>query len=230
MTDDTLVLIIRRQGDDLPRIEASLCRYAFSVAFLLSIVFTSACATRVAPASQPVPSPPQAEEPQVGLGVTTSGVSSWLLGMSPRQVFIQPDCKPFLPVRVTGGIECPNFITPIGERTISFEFEEEVLSKIQVRLYQGASEEEWASTLWRSIEILDLDHQITQDQLTSTTIGDEAMGDARSFVSRLTELTRAGLPISLTFLIDPHLSQRRWISAIYNPRGVASVYLFVGRE
>ena len=148
--------------------------------------------------------------------------------MSPTQVFIQPECKPFLPVRVTGGLECPNYPTPLGERTISFEFSGEDLSKIQVRLYQGDSSEEWADALWRSVEIVTETHQIVLDDLTTSALGAGVMGDYASFVSRVIELAEAGLPLSFSFVIDPHLSQRRWLSAVYNPRGVASVYLFVG--
>ena len=172
----------------------------------------------------------ESSEPAVlpGLDVHPSGVGPWRIGMSPTQVFIQPECKPFLPVRVTGGVECPNYPTPFGERTISFEFEGEELSKIQVRLYQGDNPEEWAETLWRSVEIVGADHQIVLDDTTLAALGFEVMNDPAIFSARLEELLASGLPLSFSFVVDAHLSQRRWLSAVYNPRGVASVYLFVG--
>mgnify|MGYP006079899663 CR=1 FL=1 len=199
-----------------------------TVAILFSMMSNTSCVSRSAPVATVEQIVVPEEPAQPVLTLHPSGVGSWRLGMSPRQVFIQPDCKPFLPVRVTGGIECPNFLTPLGERTISFEFNSEVLSKIQVRLYQGDNSEEWAMAIWRSFEVVGLEHQIALDEMTLSVLGAETMSDQAGFVNRVTELAEAGLPLSFSFVIDPHLSHRRWLSAIYNPRGVASVYLFVG--
>ena len=199
-------------------------------AALICVAATTSCTAR-SPNVAPVELLPTVEQPVVPrLNLHGVGIGPWSLMMNPTQVFVQPECKPFLPVRVTGGLECPNFETPFGERNISFEFDDELLSKIQLRLYQGDDTAAWIESLWQTLELVGEAHHLVPDELTQAAVGSAWLGGAEPFDERLSGLTESGLPLSFSFVIDPHRSHRSWVSAIHNPRGISSVYIFVGDQ
>lgn len=66
-----------------------------------------------------------------------AGFKGWTFGMSKAQVEKVKLCKPYRPVKVTGGLECRNFKFAGARNNISFVFRGGRLAKIQVWLYQG---------------------------------------------------------------------------------------------
>jgi len=63
--------------------------------------------------------------------------SGWSFGMSPEQVKKVKACKPYKPVKVHGGLECPNFKFLGYKINIAFIFRGGKLAKINPWVYQG---------------------------------------------------------------------------------------------
>jgi hypothetical protein len=76
-----------------------------------------------------------------------TGFMGWRFGMTPEQVKKVKTCAPYNFVKVTGGLECPNFRFLGAKRNISFVFRQGKLVKIQVWLYKGKSDGEAVTAL-----------------------------------------------------------------------------------
>ena len=152
------------------------------------------------------------------------GVGPWSLGMTPTQVFIQPECKPFIPLQALNGIECPNFETPLGTRTITFLFAEDSLSKVQVTIFEGEAVDAWAAETARAVEELG---ELYEMELA--TLEESLRGGGEALSSWLVEEVSGGLPVALSIPIEVGVAGKVWLSSVFNPRGGGQgmVYLYL---
>lgn len=79
------------------------------------------------------------------------GFKGWTFGMSKKQVRKVKKCKPYKPVKVTKGLECPNFKFGGAKNNISFVFRGGGLAKIQVWMYRGKSAKNAARRLHEAL-------------------------------------------------------------------------------
>ena len=67
----------------------------------------------------------------------TPALAGWSFGMSKAQVRATKSCAPYKDVRVTGGLECRNFLFQGRKINVSFVFRQDKLAKIQLWVYEG---------------------------------------------------------------------------------------------
>lgn len=72
-----------------------------------------------------------------GDALAAPGFGGWTFGMTKAQVKQVKACKPYKPVKSTGGLECRNYRHISAVNNISFVFRGGKLAKIQVWLYEG---------------------------------------------------------------------------------------------
>ena len=68
------------------------------------------------------------------------GLGLYRFGMPLDEVRKVDACKPYMDVRTTGGLECPNYVFEGHKINISFIFTSNALRRIQLWLYEGDSE------------------------------------------------------------------------------------------
>ena len=77
-------------------------------------------------------------------------VGPWKLGMTREEVMAVRDHGPYVPVRVTGGIETANGIFDGEKKNVAFVFGQNGgVNKIQVWAYEGKSEDEALKSWYR---------------------------------------------------------------------------------
>ena len=82
------------------------------------------------------------------------GVGAYRFGMTRAEVSRVPDCQPYTPVQVTGGLECPSYVFEGQEMNISFLFGGDRLRRIQLWYYEGESEAEARGAVGKVLEYL----------------------------------------------------------------------------
>jgi len=70
------------------------------------------------------------------------GLGPYRFGMPLDDVRKVDACKPYLDVKTTGGLECPNYMFEGRKINISFIFASNALRRIQLWLYEGGSEKD----------------------------------------------------------------------------------------
>ncbi len=70
------------------------------------------------------------------------GLGPYRFGMPLEEVRKVDACKPYMDVRTTGGLECPNYVFEGRKINISFIFTSNALQRIQLWVYEGESEKE----------------------------------------------------------------------------------------
>lgn len=90
----------------------------------------------------------------VSENVDRGGVGAFRFGMSRDEVSRVRDCAPYVPVAVTGGLECPHYRFDDREMNISFIFAGERLRRIQLWYYEGESSVEARDAIGRILTFL----------------------------------------------------------------------------
>jgi hypothetical protein len=70
------------------------------------------------------------------------GLGPYRFGMPLEEVRKVDACKPYMDVRTTGGLECPNYTFEGRKMNISFIFASNALRRIQLWVYEGDSEKD----------------------------------------------------------------------------------------
>ena len=81
------------------------------------------------------------------LNPTTQGLGAYRFGMTKAAVEAVSDCKPYVPVRMTDGLECPNFEFRGQRMNISFLFGSDGLRRIQLWWYEGTDRQQALATI-----------------------------------------------------------------------------------
>ncbi len=76
------------------------------------------------------------------LAASGGGLGFYRFGMPLDEVRKVDSCKPYMDVRTTGGLECPNYMFEGRKINISFIFATNALRRIQLWLYEGDSEKD----------------------------------------------------------------------------------------
>jgi ketosteroid isomerase-like protein len=82
------------------------------------------------------------------------GLGPYRFGMPLEDVRKIDACKPYLDVKATGGLECPNYVFEGRKINISFLFAANALRRIQLWSYEGASEKDARKAVDAGIEFL----------------------------------------------------------------------------
>lgn len=114
---------------------------------------------------RPAPSTP-AGTPAPGTGGTANapidparlsnggGLGPYRFGMQLEEVRKVEACRPYMDVRTTGGLECPNYEFEGRKINISFIFTSNLLRRIQLWIYEGESEKDARKAADFGIEFL----------------------------------------------------------------------------
>lgn len=200
---------------------------------MLTLVLLGACHSRQGAglvAEQAVVVAPVVEELVIEASplVHPRGVGPWRLGMSRYDVIQVDECRRFTPERMTGGFQCDAWMTPLGERRISFVFDELYrLSKIQLWIYGGESAEDaqpWAEATWEALDFL------SQQGEVSSSTHPESMGLSKEELVASLVGVPADFPFSMHVDVAkyPEVGTRVWMSVIASPHG-RFAFLFVGK-
>ena len=82
------------------------------------------------------------------------GLGLYRFGLPLDEVRTIDACKPYMDVRSTGGLECPNYVFEGRKINISFIFTSNALRRIQLWLYEGDSEKDARKAADLGIEFL----------------------------------------------------------------------------
>lgn len=133
-------------------------------------------------------------------GPTTQGLGGYRFGMTKAAVGAVSDCKPYVPVRTTDGLECPNFEFDGRRMNISFIFGPAGLRRIQLWWYEGTERSQALATIgalnayltkhYGGVRHIDLpaDVPMTPDVLLSAAVDAAAASPLRQAQLRWTSL------------------------------------------
>ncbi len=86
--------------------------------------------------------------------VDRGGVGPFHFGMTRTEVSQVSDCRPYINVPTTGGLECANYLFEGHEMNISFLFTADGLHRIQLWFYEGTSDADTRSAVTRVLDYL----------------------------------------------------------------------------
>ncbi len=113
---------------------------------------TAAPGSAGSPGAGAAPTAPQ-PNPTV-LAASGGGLGFYRFGMPLDEVRKVDSCKPYMDVRTTGGLECPNYMFEGRKINISFIYATNALRRIQLWLYEGDSEKDARKATDFAIEFL----------------------------------------------------------------------------